>query len=71
MVHWATKHSLKGAKAGEAVGYAGENRGLMEVRPSSPCPTASGNLKSERQNETLKIQNKWENCFPRDSFLFV
>lgn len=35
----------------------------MAVRLSYPFPKASSNLKYEKENETLKIQNKWENVF--------
>lgn len=34
----------------------------MEVKTFCPFLKASNNLKCERENKTLEIQNKWENC---------
>lgn len=41
----------------------GATRERTEVRLSCPFPKTSSNSKCERENETLKVQNKWEDSF--------
>lgn len=45
-------------------------RERMEMRLYCPFPEASSHLKCERENKTLKIQNKWENLFFQRFFHF-